>query len=67
MKNKTLKNMEKAVIMIMAKGYDWIAANDIAIMCFDNCKANNNIFPVEWYIDKIISKEQYDHEYQTTA
>ena len=57
MKYRTYKNMVKAVEMIMQKGYDHKTANDIAIKMFDNAAMNKNGMSVEWYIDKIMPKE----------
>lgn len=54
MKYRTLKNMEKATKAIVAKGYDWSTANDLAIRCFDNMAQAKNGMPVEWWIDKIV-------------
>lgn len=55
MKYRTYKNMVKATKMIVAKGYDWDTANDIAIKCFDNMKNCKNGMTVEWYIEKIVN------------
>lgn len=60
MKYKTLKNMEKATQMIAAKGYDWETANDLAIKSFENVEANNFYHPVEYFIDKISSRAEYE-------
>jgi len=53
MKYRTYKNMERATKLIVAKGYDWKTANEIAIQCFDNMQRSKNGMPVEWWIDKI--------------
>lgn len=66
MKYKTPKNMEKATQMITDKGYDWKAANNMAINAFEQVQANNFYCTVEFYIDKILSKEDYDKEYGLT-
>lgn len=63
MKYKTLKNMEKATQMIADKGYDWETANDLAIKLFEDVKANNYYHSVEYFIDKIMSKAEYEKEY----
>ena len=63
MKYKTLKNMERATQMIVDKGYDWEAANNMAINAFEQVQANNFYNPVEFYIDKILSKEDYNKAY----
>ena len=64
MKYKTLKNMEKVVDMIIAKGYEREEANDIAIKCFDNMKEVNNGMPIEWFINQIATKDVYVEETQ---
>lgn len=66
MKYKTLKNMEKATRMIADKGYDWKIANNMAINTFEQARANNFYHHVEFYIDKILSKEDYDRKYGLT-
>lgn len=53
MKRRTYNNMLKATKMIVAKGYQWDEANEIAIECFSQMEALNNGMPVEWFIDKI--------------
>lgn len=53
MKRHTYQNMIKATKMIVAKGYDFKTANEIAIKCFDVMETNKNGMPVEWYIEKI--------------
>lgn len=63
MKYKTLKNMEKATQMIADKGYDWETSNELAIRSFKQVQANNFCQPVEFFIDKILTKEEFDREY----
>lgn len=63
MKYKTLKNMEKATRMIVDKGYDWETANDLAIKSFENVRVNNFYHSVEYFIDKILSKAEYEKAY----
>ena len=63
MKYKTLKNMEKATRMIADKGYDWETANRLAIRSFEQAQANGFYQPVEFFIDKILTKEKFDREY----
>ena len=60
MKRRTYNNMCKAAKMIIAKGYDKKTAFELAHKCFDNAEANKNGMPIEWYIEKIISKTEYD-------
>ena len=65
MKRRTYNNMLKATKMIVAKGYEWAEANEIAMQCFDNAEANKRSGqPVEWYIDKVISREEWEKEYK---
>ena len=63
MKRKTKGNINKAVDIIMAKGYDFIIANDIVLQCFENMNQSNNGMPLEWWLDKIIPAENYNSEY----
>lgn len=62
MKYRTYKNMEKATQMIVAKGYDWKTANEIAMRCFDNMQQSKNGMSVEWWIDRIVDKETWKRE-----
>ena len=64
MKYKTLNNMEKATQMIADKGYDWETANNMAINAFEQVQANNFYHHVEFYIDKILYKKDYDILYK---
>jgi hypothetical protein len=41
---RTLNNMEKAVQLIMAKGYDYTEANEIAMQCFDDAEFGSSRF-----------------------
>lgn len=63
MKYKTLKNMERATQMIMKKGYDRETANNLAYKSFENARANDYYHHVEYFIDKILTKEEYEKEY----
>lgn len=63
MKRKTYNNVLKAIKLVQAKGYDRETARRLALQCFENAEANNNVMPVEWYIDKILTKEEYEKEY----
>lgn len=58
MQRKTYNNMVKATKTIVAKGYDWNTANELAIKCFENHATAKNGMSVEWFIDKIIPYEQ---------
>lgn len=60
MKRKTYNNVMKAIKMIQKKGYSFEEASQMAIRLFDeNTKDMNSI---EFYIDKIISKEEWERE-----
>lgn len=58
MKYRTYKNMVKATQLIADKGYDWDEANEMAIKIFDNYM-NKNSNSVEFYIDKIMPKQDW--------
>lgn len=59
-KRKTYNNVLKATKMIQKKGYSFEEANEMAIRLFnENTKEMNSI---EFYIDKIISKEEWERE-----
>lgn len=60
MKRKTYNNMIKATKMIADKGYQWEEANQIAISCFEQMKQASNGMEVEWFINQIITKEEYE-------
>lgn len=60
MKRKTYNNMLKATKMITDKGYKWDEANQIAIKCFEQMKEVNNGMDVEWFINKIATKEEHE-------
>lgn len=61
MKKKTYKNVMKAIKLIQAKGYDLYESREIALKVFD--EHENDIMPIEHYIEKIISKEEWQKEY----
>lgn len=54
MKRKTYNNVLKAIKLIEKKGYGFNEASDIALKIFD--EHENDVMPIEWYIDKVISK-----------
>lgn len=49
----------RAIKMIQAKGYDFNEASEIALKCFDNMEQANNEMPVEWWLDKVITADEY--------
>ena len=63
MKYITLKNMERATKLIENRGYEHKEANDMAITCFAMCSSWGYQNPVEYYINMIIPKVQYEKEY----
>lgn len=60
MKRKTYNNVVKATKMIQKKGYSFEEANEMAIRLFDEHTKDMN--SIEFYIDKIISKEEWERE-----
>lgn len=57
MKRKTYNNVMKAIKMIEKKGYNFDESSKIALRIFD--EHENDVMPIEWYIDKVISKEEF--------
>ena len=53
--------MHKATKIIEAKGYDFKGASEIAIKVFS--EHENGLLPVEFFLDKVITKEEYEKEY----
>ena len=63
MKYLTSKNMEKATRMIMDKGYDINEAEHMAMNSFALVRGHKFYHHVEYFIDKILTKEEYKKEY----
>lgn len=61
MKRKTYNNVMRAAKMIMKKGYDFDEASQLALNIFN--QHENSEMKIEWYIEKILSKEEYLKEY----
>lgn len=61
MKRKTYNNVLKGVKMVMKKGYSKEEATDIVIKIFD--QHENGKMPIEFWIDKIITKEEFESSY----
>lgn len=61
MKRKTYNNVLKGVKMVMKKGYSKEEATDIVIKIFD--QHENGEMPIEFWIDKIITKEEFELSY----
>ena len=57
MKRKTYNNVLKAIKLIEKKGYNFDESSEIALRIFD--EHENDVMPIEWYIDKVISKEEF--------
>jgi hypothetical protein len=57
MKRKTYNNVLKATNMIIAKGYDFEEASQIALNIFDDYE--NAEMPIEFYINKVATKEDW--------
>ena len=58
MKRKTYNNVMKAIKLIQKKGYSFDEATKMALKVFD--EHENDVMPIEWYIDWIISKEEFE-------
>ena len=57
MKRKTYNNVMKGIKIIQKKGYDFKEAGDIVLKVFD--EHENGEMPIEWWLDEIISKEEW--------
>ena len=51
--------------MIADKGYDLETANNLAIKSFENVKENGFYHHAEYFIDKILTKKEYERTYNT--
>ena len=49
----------RAIKIVQAKGYEFNEASEIALKCFDNMEQAHNGMPVEWWLDKVISADEY--------
>lgn len=61
MKRNTYNNVVKATKMIQKKGYSLEEANEMAIRLFEEHTRDMN--SIEFYIDKILDKEEWKKEY----
>lgn len=61
MKRKTYNNVVKATKMIQKKGYNHEEANQMAIRLFDEHTKDMN--SIEFYIEKILDKEEWEKEF----
>ena len=62
MKRKTYNNVMKGIKIIQKKGYDFKEASDIVLKVFD--EHENGEMPIEFYLDKVISKKEYEAIYK---
>lgn len=62
MKRKTYNNVMKGIKIIQKKGYDFQEASEIALKVFD--EHENGEMPIEFYLDKIVSKEEFETMYK---
>ena len=62
MKRKTYNNVMKGIKIIQKKGYDFKEASDIVLKVFN--EHENGEMPIEWWLDKIISKEEFETMYK---
>ena len=63
MKKKTYNNVLKAAKLIMKKGYEYKESLEIAVKIFDEMEASNNGMSIEWRISQIISKAEWEAQY----
>lgn len=62
MKRKTYNNVLKAGKLIQKKGYEEKESLEIAVKLFDELEMMNNEMSVEWLINKIANKEEFENE-----
>ena len=62
MKRKTYNNVLKGIKIIQKKGYDFQEASEIVLKVFD--EHENGEMPIEFYLDKIVSKEEFEAIYK---
>ena len=62
MKRKTYNNVMKGIKIIQKKGYDFQEASEIVLKVFD--EHENGEIPIEFYLDKIVSKEEFETMYK---
>ena len=52
----------KGIKIIQKKGYDFQEASEIVLKVFD--EHENGEMPIEFYLDKIVSKEEFETMYK---
>ena len=62
MKRKTYNNVLKGIKIIQKKGYDFQEASEIVLKVFD--EHENGEMPIEFYLDRIVSKEEFEAIYK---
>ena len=62
MKRKTYNNVLKGIKIIQKKGYDFQESSEIVLKVFD--EHENGEMPIEFYLDKVISKKEYETIYK---
>ena len=58
MKRKTYNNVLKAAKLIRKKGYEEKESLEMAVQVFDNMEMLQNGMSAEWFIEKIVPKNQ---------
>ena len=58
MKKKTYNNVLKAARLIRKKGYEEKESLEMAVQVFDNMEMLKNGMSAEWFIEKIVPKNQ---------
>ena len=62
MKRKTYNNVLKGIKIIQKKGYDFQESSEIVLKVFE--EHENGEMPIEWWLDKVISKKEYEIIYK---
>lgn len=62
MKRKTYNNVLKAGKLIQKKGYEEKESLEIAVKLFNELEMMNNGMSIEWLINKIANKEEFENE-----
>lgn len=57
MKRKTYNNVLKGIKLIQKKGYNFQESSEIVLKVFE--EHENGEMSIEWWLDKIISKEEW--------
>ena len=62
MKRKTYNNVLKGIKLIQKKGYDFQESSEIVLKVFE--EHENGEMPIEFYLDRIVSKEEFETMYK---